>query len=715
MNNVFAPAAAPSRKTLVLSLLGLAFFLAVEALMMRHFVRTDTRPPSWDQATHMEIALDYHQALASGDLGKAWYLPPKPGMPPFPPAYQLLLSRSYGSADPAHAALWLNWWYFSLLAVSLFGIAWRFLPDSRALAATLAFCAAPGLQDLMTTQLVDLSVVAWVAAAYWALLASEGFTEWGPSLAFGVMFALGMLHKWSYFSYLVPAYVVAARALADRKARVKVLAAAALSLALFAPWYWAHIAQLPTRLIQASSDAAVPFWKGGAWFAYFRQSCGSLGPLLWLLGFLGILAPQYARRRENGWILAYWVVFSYVFWTIVPNRQIRFLLPGLAPLALGLVATWPRALTWSVVAVQLVGAVNFFFGWVGPVNVPLPLTPLTFFDNRPPAHEDWKTADILRRIEADRDPTRALTNVTLVANDRYFNGPTFHWEQRVLDLPHARMRGVNKRLCELSEFVLLKDGSLGPASVIGDLPKAVKEIKDPDGWFQNAYQVDASWPLPDGSTAVLYRQKRARPKPLPKDRMNYAFFQAGHTKIRGLRAQMSGWDPAESDWKNVIASVDRIEVRGLVISGVAAELKDFSFVPVYQGGIADYDWSDVRLMRLDAVTIRSLTVKAADLKAFLEDRVPGLRLDSLTLDGTVKASGAWHGKSVSAEAALDLDRAARTLRVRLISVSYMGSPVPVSLFKPVKELTISLAPNPETPFAIDLPGLTLRDGTLTVP
>jgi hypothetical protein len=197
--------------------------------------------------------------------------------------------------------------------------------------------------------------------------------------------------------------------------------------------------------------------------------------------------------------------------------------------------------------------------------------------------------------------------------------------------------------------------------------------------------------------------------------MNYAFFQAGHTKIRGLRAQMSGWDPAESDWKNVIASVDRIEVRGLVISGVAAELKDFSFVPVYQGGIADYDWSDVRLMRLDAVTIRSLTVKAADLKAFLEDRVPGLRLDSLTLDGTVKASGAWHGKSVSAEAALDLDRAARTLRVRLISVSYMGSPVPVSLFKPVKELTISLAPNPETPFAIDLPGLTLRDGTLTVP
>ncbi len=714
--NDFAPAAAPSRKTLVLSLLGLAAFLAVQALLLRHFIRTDTRPPSWDQSTHMEIALDYRRALASGHWGDAWYLAPKPGMPPFPPAYQMLLRGAYDSADPAHAALWLNWWYFALLAVSLFAIAWRFLPDSRALAATLAFCAAPGLQDLLTTQLVDLAVVAWTAAAYWALLASEGFSQWLPSLAFGVLFAAGMLHKWSFFSYLLPAYVVAARALANRSSRPKVLAAAALSLALFAPWYWAHLAQLPTRLMQASSDAAVPFWKGGAWAAYFQQSCGSLGPLLWLLGFLGVLAPQYARRRENGWILAYWVVASYVFWTIVPNRQIRFLLPGLAPLAVGLAATWPRALTWSVAAVQLAGAVNFFFGWVGPIRVPLPLTPLTFFENNPPVREDWKIPEILRRIEADRDPARPLTNVTLVANAPYFNAPTFHWEQEWLGLPHARMRGVNARLCELSEFVLLKDGDLGPASVIGGLPEAAKEIKNPDGWFQSAYAVDARWPLPDGSQAVLYRQRLVRPKPLKKDRMNYAFFEAGKAKIRNLKVALSGWDPSHSDWAAARASVDMVDVRGLTVRGVTAELDDFSFVPVYEGGVpADYDWSDVRLMRLDALKIGSLSVSADDLKTFLDRRVPGLQIDALTLDGTVKAEGRWRGKSVAVEAALDLDRAARVLRVRLLSVRYMGTPIPLSLFRPIKELTVSLAPNPETPFAIDIPSLTIKDGKLTIP
>jgi hypothetical protein len=396
--NDFAPPLRPSRKTLVLSLLGLAAFLAVQALLLRHFIRVDTRPPSWDQATHMEIALDYREAAGAGRWSDIWFLAPKPGMPPFPPAYHLLLRGAFASADPAHAALWVNWFYMAILAVSLFAISWRFLPDSRALAATLAFCAAPGLQDLLTTQLVDLALVAWAAAGYWALLASEEFTAWVPSLAFAAVFALGMLHKWSYFSYMLPAYLIAGRALGDRNARLKVLAAAALSLALFTPWYWTHLALLPSRLVQASSDFAVPFWKDGAWAAYLTQSVGALGPLLWGLGFISMLAPQYARRRESAWVLAYWVVFSYVFWTIVPNRQIRFLLPGLAPLALALAATWPKSVTWTVAAIQLLGALNFFFGAIGPFTLPMPLMPLTFFENRPPMAENWKIGEILRRI-----------------------------------------------------------------------------------------------------------------------------------------------------------------------------------------------------------------------------------------------------------------------------------------------------------------------------
>ncbi len=713
--NDFAPPVRASRKVLVLSVLGLAAFLAVEALLLRHYIRVDTRPPSWDQATHMEIALDYREAIGAGRWGDFWYLAPKPGMPPFPPAYHLLLRGAYDSADPARAALWVNWFYMAVLAISLFGISWRFLSDSRALAATLAFCAAPGLQDLLTTQLVDLAMVAWVAAGYWALLASEGFTGWLPALAFAVLHAVGMMHKWSYFSYMIPAYLIAARALSDRNARLKVLAAMGLSLALFAPWYWAHLALLPARLMQASSDFAVPFWKEGAWSSYLVQACGSLGPLLWALGFISLLAPQYARRRDNGWILAYWVVTSYVFWTVVPNRQIRFLLPGLAPLGLAMAATWPDALTWGVTSFQLVAMVNFFFGAVGPFNFPMPLVPLPFFVNRPPMREDWKTEEILRRIEDARDPTRPITNVTLVANDEYFNAPTFHWVQRRLDLPHARMRGVNKRLCELSEFVLLKSGSLGPPGVIGGLPEAAKAIAKPDGWFQAAYEEIARWPLPDGSAAVLYRQRRGRPKPFLQERVSYEVFSVGEVKASGVRADMGAWDPRLSAWSKVRLSADSLSVRGLTIKGVAADLENLSLTTLSKNDLAEYDWGEMRRMRLDRVTLRGLEGDAADLKAFIEKRVPDLQLSDLVLDGTIKASGSWHGRPVSAEAALDLDRAERRLKVRILSATYLGAPIPPAMFRPIKELNLSLDPNPETPFYIDLPGLTIKGGRLTIP
>jgi len=714
-SNIYAPQSqATGRKTLVFSLLGLVLFLACEAFLLRSFIRTDTRPPSWDQSIHMEIALDYREALKDGRLSDAWYLAPKPGMPAFPPAYHLLLTRAYASADPAHAALWVNWFYLAVLTVSIFGIAWRFRPDETAAAAAVMFVASPAIQDMLTQQLVDLPMVAIAAAAYWALLAADDFMFVLPALAFGALHALGMLHKWSFFSYMFPAYLVALRSLRDKRSALTMLAAAALSAALIFPWYAAHIAMLPGRLVQASADFAVSVWTPGAWAVYFKQASDSIGPVVWLLGTIGLLAPQYHRRREQGWILLAWFVTSYVFWTIVPNRQLRFLLPGLVPVGIAFCSTWPKALTWGAVVLQLFGMFNFFGGWIGPLRLNLPYYSFQFFENRPAAKEDWKTEEILRRIEAERDASTPISNVTLVANDHYFNAPTFHWMQRRLGLEHARMRGVNRRLSELSEFVLLKDPKVGPSTVVSGLPEASLEIKDPTGWFVKAYEEIARWPLPDSNNAILYRQRRGMKKPYAGKFLVYQHYTAGKVAIEDLKATFGPWDSEKSAFRTMNLLVGELNVHGLVLKDTDLDLTGARFIPITKKGRED-DWTDIRMLRLESLRINALSVGAAELKTFISKRVKGLTVDQLKLDKTVRITGTYDGKPVSAEAGLRLLDAPRRLKIDILSVRLAGITVPLSVFREIKELTIPLTPNPETPFTIELPGLTIADDRLTIP
>jgi hypothetical protein len=523
-----------------------------------------------------------------------------------------------------------------------------------------------------------------------------------------------MLHKWSFFSYMLPAYVIALRAFRDKRTALIMLVAAALSAALFVPWYSAHIALLPSRLVQASTDFAISAWTPGAWAVYFKQASNSIGPVVWVLGVIGLLAPQYRQRREQGWILLAWFATSYIFWTIVPNRQLRFVLPGLVPIAVALCSTWPKSVAWSAVALQVFGLFNFFGGWVGPVNLNLPYYSVQFFENRPPAKEDWKTEEILRKIEAARDPAAAISNVTLVANDSYFNAPTFHWMQRRLGLEHVRMRGVNHRLCELSDFVLLKDPKVGPATVISGLPEASAEIRDQTGWFGRAYEEIARWPLPDSNNAILYRQRRGLKKPYEGKTLVYQHYATGNAVITDLKANFGPWDAQSSAYKTMSLSVGQLDIRGLILKGTNIELVNAGFFPITKNNRED-DWLDIRLLRLERLRIKSLDVGAEELKAFLSLRVKGLAVNELSLDKTVRISGSYNGKPVSAEAGFQLLDNPRRLKIDILSVRLAGLSVPLSIFREIKELTIPLYPNPETPFAIELPGLTIANGRLTIP
>ncbi|MBI5882403.1 MAG: glycosyltransferase family 39 protein [Elusimicrobia bacterium] len=708
---------------LVMGLVGLAVFLAVQALALKSFSSRESRPPAWDQSIHLEIALDYRAAWKEGDLGRIWTLAPKPGMPPFPPLFHVGMMALTDPADPVATSLRVNWVYLALLSLAIFMIAYEFRPDATALAAAMVFVCSPIVQRLYHTQLVDLAVTACVAMAYWALIASQGFRLWRGSLAFGVLFAVGMMHKWSFFTYMAPAYMMGAAALFDRNCRHKAAVAAVIGLAGCLPWYVIHLPILVPRLLEASADYGVPVWKGTAFFQYFLESVNALGVPFFLMGWFAVMIPDCMRAKKRWWVIPAWLILSYLIWAVVPNRQMRFLLPGLVPLGVGLgIAALPKVVVWSMAAVQIVLALNFATGWIAPVTVQLPLArflpfpPIELTPSDPPRSEDWRLTEILREVEARRDKAMPAANLTLVANDTYFNGPNFNWAVKGSGLAAIRIRGVNRRLSEFSEFILLKKGYLGPEKVTLGLAKAAETIEDKDLWVAYAYEVVKRWPLPDQSEAVLYQLRKLKAPIFKQGRANFDFFTSTGLSAVGMKLDIGRWDAAKGSCDTIGVTAQSVSIRDLAVSGLDAELADVMFVPLMTNMPASQSyWDDVRFLKMRRLKVRSLTVTAEDLKGFLEKRVNGLVIKSMALDKDISVDATVNGIAVQARVSVALLDSPRRLFLKVERAALGVTPVPVWLLGVLSSITVSLENNPETPFFIDLPGLTIRNGRLTIP
>ncbi|MBI5241147.1 MAG: hypothetical protein HY926_11800 [Elusimicrobia bacterium] len=703
----------PSPRALALSLVGLAFFLSWEALALRSHLRADTRPLSWEAAANIHAALDWRETAPAG-LAALAPAAPVPAAAAANPLYFALLGRAGAAADPMGASLWLNWFYLALLCVAAFGLAWHFRPDETALLSVVVLVGSPALQELFRLPLADLSLAAWTAAAYWALVRSDEFRKWPGALAFAGLCVAGLLHGWNFVTYFLPALYVAIMALSRENSRAKVLAAAGLILAGVLPWYAGHLPFLLARLLQGPAISVTSLWQDWSILGYAGKLADGLGVPFFLCALLGLCFPQYRRHWHRGWILVAWFVCAYVVWALAPVPQLRYLVPCLAALAVAGLGAWPKALIWVLAVIQLFTMANFSTGWISQISIPLPAGRVLLFPSQPPSRQDWHLADILRQAQAGRDPQRPFADITIVANDARFNKANLELAARGLGIKDVRPVPPGRRLCEFSEFVLLKDGNLGPEAMVGKfLPAVAKTIKDPKSWFSSAYQEAARWPLPDNSTAVLYRQKRFAAPPVNPGRYQYQFYSADGLEASNLVLEVGGWDAGRNLFRQARVSAAELRVGGLRFAGLQAELEDVLFQPLYEKG--SNTWGDVRFLKLGRLRVRSLRTDGPSLKLFLEGAVPGLRLSELALDREAQLSG-WLGSVLfSARAAAVLESSPAALRFDLSEVKLGDNPVPGFLLAPFRTYRRPLSPVPETPFSIEIPGLTVTRGWLTVP
>jgi hypothetical protein len=704
-----------TRFTILLGALAIVALLLFNAWQIASWNKRETRPPSWDQAIQLEITHDTFQAVKKGEFKELFNFKPKPGMPPFPPVYHFTILYSMLSDNPVAAARWGNLLYLAILCFSLYGMSVRLGGVWPSVAATVMLACAPEVQWLLRDSLVDLALTAWVAAAYWALWESEKFNWRRPSIAFGVLFGLAMLTKWSAWTYFLPIVWWALEATNERLRTKNLLLAVGAALLICGPWYAVQWSVVLPRLFSASADNAVSISTLNGLLSYPGQMMlGFEFPLFVFCAicFGRITASQ--RTRTDTEMFITWFLTGLVFWTLVPNRQLRYLLPALTPLFVFIAMSGKRNGLIAMSLYMVVAACNYSYGFLKHRAPRLGFT-ISFFKNDVPKAEAWPLEEILRWADAHRQKGRPFSNLSLLANHPQFNGATFNWVLDRHEISGIKMRGVNKRVCEFSEFLVLKTSSLGPKTVINQLPEVRRRLMVGNSWFTRGYREAKRWDLPDGSHAVIYQRRKMSKPILPKGTARFDYFEDGGLKIVGASIQLGSFDRKRGFYPSVRIRAKTLGIRGLNIENIDVTLEELNLVTVAdpeQERSRDSMLLDVRLLDMKRLTINSAQVTAGAAAQFLGKRVKGLRAAKFKIDEGVSAKANVHGMRVAASVAVALLE--DSLDIQLKSLSVAGVPISPLLLGPNAGYRLSLAPDPELPFELRIGSISTPKGVLRI-
>lgn len=475
------------RRTLLLAVV--AALAAFHLVLASRWTSQDRQPPGWDPAVHLGTAQDYRDAWRQGRWLDLLRTAPRPGHPQYPPIYHYTLTTVLSSGAPHRTVVWLNLAYLLVFLAAASRLAWRLGGMGPAVAALICLGLSPGVLYKFREVFPDLSLAAWTTLTYALLVESGFFQRRRLSLLVGLCTGLAVLSKWGAVLYLLPA---ALSGLRDAERRRNLSLALAVAAVICLPWYLVNSLQMLPRIwtsVTLGHHQGQPLtWTWDNWLYYWRflEACFSFpGALLMLAG--AVWAVEGWRRAGRRWNapqiwLAGWLGFSYLFCTAVPSKDDRYFLPAAAALpVLGLSAL-------PVPALLLAGG----------------LAVLNTKTLRAPEPAEWHSEDILRSVESRRRGPFAV--LSILSNHRHLNATALTWLARQHGLSALFMGGHQSEIPEWADFIVVKTAEPGP--FLSDATRAIlNRERAGGGLFHKVYREAESWPLPDGSRAILYEPR----------------------------------------------------------------------------------------------------------------------------------------------------------------------------------------------------------------
>jgi 4-amino-4-deoxy-L-arabinose transferase-like glycosyltransferase len=693
--------------------------VAVAAALSFHFVadlvwlsRYDC-PPSWDFANHLKKSLDYSDLAMEGrwrelvDVDE--YYPPLSRLP------AALAYPLFGRQEAV--AVSANFVWFVIIVAAVFALGRRLGGLGAGVAGALFAAFTPFLYNYTRFYTLVVPTTAAAAAAMLALVYTDGFTRRYSSLAFGAVFGLAALVKWTVVAFVLPAAVWAVLAPGERAASrpVRLLhfgAALATAFVVACPWYLRHLLHLVNAArhtaLEAVGQGDPTVFTSASFTHYISGAVYQLGIVMLAAGVIAVIYG--AVRRRPGWVLLlFWIFGSYLILTLIRNKDYRFTAPMLPAFAVAFGVAFasirPRRLQIALASLASAYALAIFFitsfgvGDLPPRYVWKPLRHrLLVYDSEKPRREYWYITAVLREVAAWERREGRRANFCVVPNVATFAGITFQY-YATRDRVNANIFRPREDFPNFCDFIIAKNGDQG------DDPgwKAFAKLRGDPAWFRNAYAEVGRYRLDDGSAATLYR-RRVRPRAAFTPRLAEISSLAGRAypkllnDLRNATIEAQAAAPQKGYFGFIRVRARAAKVAGTPVADLDVLLRDVVVNPWAPDG-------EVQLLRLGSVSL-SFKTSEEDLAEKLEDALPGLKGAAVAFDGGGLSARARYGNvPVSVTAALRDD--GRKIRAQFKRASVSDVPIPAPLLWYLNTQIAPLADRERLPFGLG--AVRLRD------
>ena len=349
------------------------------------WLKMDNSLPHWDMGRHLYNSVEYGRLWADFIAGRGSFVQLLSAYFYYPPFFYqagVLFYIFFGVTQKVAVASNLIWIF--IMIYSLYHLAQMMWNKKSAVLALAVLFSMPMIIGAMREYQIDLALSAWVMLACFLIAKYQKKPELRGAIWIGIAVGLGMLLKWTFLAYVLPFMAwVLYTALREGKTRSKRMiwhlgAAVVVTLLCAGIWYVANRHNIRADFVANGIDAARregdPTGFSLAAFGYYAKALSDwylLLPLSVLFVITAIAGCLRGKRSTGNLLILATIVFIYVVFSLMPNKDARYIMP-VAPFIALVIASGINLIgskRWQLAAVLflmlLLGANNLTVAFAG--------------------------------------------------------------------------------------------------------------------------------------------------------------------------------------------------------------------------------------------------------------------------------------------------------------------------------------------------------------